>query len=57
MLGLIIASLLHALFNFLIITAEVFQHTAVSLLGLIIVLFCIVAFLFHRIKKMSFVVH
>ena len=54
MLGLIIASLLHALFNFLIITAEVFQHTAVSLLGLIIVLFCIVAFLFHRIKKMSF---
>lgn len=54
-LGLTVASLLHALFNFLIMTADVFQHTAISLLGLIIVLFCVVAFLFHRIKKMSFV--
>lgn len=56
-LGLIVATLLHALFNLLIITADMFQYTLISILGLIIMLFIMVGYLFHRIKKLSFTLH
>lgn len=52
--GIACATLLHAMFNFLIITAEWQQHATLSIIMLMFAAFSIVSILFKNAKRLSF---